>query len=52
MLDFFIDNISNQFGGVFQQTIIIPMCTNCTPLLVGLFSTHLLDRLYLRVSQE
>ena len=38
MLDFFIDSIFALFGGwVFQQTIGIPMCTNCAPLLSGLF---------------
>jgi hypothetical protein len=38
MLIFFIDNIVVQIGGrVFQQTIWIPMGTNCPPLLVKLF---------------
>ena len=38
MLDFLIDNIIVLFGGrVFQQTIAIPMGTNCAPLLAGLF---------------
>ena len=38
MLEFFIDNIFVQFGGlVFQQTIGIPMGTNCAPLLADLF---------------
>jgi hypothetical protein len=38
MLDFFIDNIFVQFSGlVFQQTISIPMGTNCVPLLADLF---------------
>ena len=38
MLDFLIDNIFVTFGGrVFQQTIGIPMGTNCAPLLVDLF---------------
>ena len=38
MLDFLIDNIFVEFGGfVFQQTIVIPMGTNCTPLLADLF---------------
>ena len=38
MLDFLIDNIFVQFGRqVFQQTIGIPMGTNCAPLLADLF---------------
>ena len=38
MLDFLIDNIFVLFGGrVFQQTIDIPIGTNCAPLLVDLF---------------
>jgi hypothetical protein len=38
MLDSFIENIFVQFGGqVFQQTIVIPVCTHCTPLLAALF---------------
>ena len=38
MLDFLIDNIFDLFGGrVFQQTIDIPIGTNCAPLLVDLF---------------
>jgi hypothetical protein len=38
MLDFFIDNIFVMFGGcVFQQTVGIPMATNCAPLLADLF---------------
>ena len=38
MLDFLIDNIFVTFGGrVFQQTVGIPMGTNCIPLLVDLF---------------
>merc|ERR1711860_20912 len=38
MLDFFIDNIFVQCGGlVFQQRIGIPMGTNCAPLLADLF---------------
>jgi hypothetical protein len=37
MLDFLIDNISVLFGGrVFQQTISIPMGTNCASLLADL----------------
>jgi len=38
MLEFLIDNIFVMFGGrVFQQTVGIPMCTNCAPLLADLF---------------
>ena len=38
MLKFLIDNLFVIFGGrVFQQTIGIPMGTNCAPLLVNLF---------------
>ena len=38
MLQFLIDNIFVQFGGrMFQQTVGIPMGTNCAPLLADLF---------------
>ena len=38
MLNFLIDNIYIEFGGIiFQQTIGIPMGTNCAPLLADLF---------------
>ena len=38
MLKFLIDNIFVMFGGgVFQQTVGIPMDTNCAPLLADLF---------------
>ena len=38
MLEFLIDNVFAIFGGrVFQQTVGIPMGTNCAPLLVDLF---------------
>ena len=38
MLEFLIDNIFAMFGGrVFQQTVGIPMDTNCAPLLADLF---------------
>ena len=38
MLDFLIDNIFVTFGGgVFQQTVGIPMGTNCARLLADLF---------------
>ena len=38
MLEYPIDNIFVEFGGrIFQQTIGIPMGTNCAPLLADLF---------------
>ena len=38
MLEFLIDNIFVECGGViFQQVIGIPMGTNCAPLLADLF---------------
>ena len=38
MLEFFICNIFVMFGGrVFQQTVGIPMGTNCSPLIADLF---------------
>ena len=38
MLEFLIDNIFVMFGGrVFQQTVGIPMGTNCAPLFADLF---------------
>ena len=38
ILEFFIDSIFAMFGGrVFQQTVGIPMATNCDPLLSDLF---------------
>ena len=38
MLEFLIDNIFVFFGGrVFQQTVGIPMGTNCAPFLADLF---------------
>ena len=39
MLDYLIDNIVvEEFGGrIFQQTIGIPIGTNCAPLLADLF---------------
>jgi hypothetical protein len=38
ILEFLIDNIFVMFGGrVFQQTVGIPMGTNCAPLLADLF---------------
>ena len=37
MLEYLIDNIFVEFGGrIFQQTIGIPMVTNCAPLLADL----------------
>ena len=38
MINFLVDNIYVEFGGqVFQQTVGIPMGTNCAPLLADLF---------------
>ena len=38
MLEYLIDNVFVEFGGrIFQQTIGIPMGTNCAPLLADLF---------------
>ena len=38
MLEYLIDSIFVEFGGrIFQQTIGIPMGTNCAPLLADLF---------------
>jgi hypothetical protein len=38
MLEFLIDDIFVMFGGrVFQQTVDIPMGTNCAPLRADLF---------------
>ena len=38
MINFLVDNIFVEFGGkIFQQTIGIPMGTNCAPLLADLF---------------
>ena len=38
MLELLIDNIFVIFGGrFFQQTVVIPMGTNCAPLLADLF---------------
>ena len=38
MLEYLIDNIFVEFGGrIFQQTIGIPIGTNCAPLLASLF---------------
>ena len=47
MLEFLIDNIYVEFGGViFQQTIGIPMGTNCAPLLEIYFYTHMRQNLF------
>ena len=41
MLNFLIDNISVECGGyIFQQTVGIPMGTNCAPLLAICFCTR------------
>jgi len=38
MINFLIDNIFIEFGGrIFQQTVGIPVGTNCVPLLANLF---------------
>ena len=38
MIEFLVDNIFVEFGGkIFQQTVGIPMGTNCAPLLADLF---------------
>ena len=38
MLQYLIDNVFVEFGGrIFQETVGIPMGTNCAPLLAGLF---------------
>jgi hypothetical protein len=37
MLEFLIDNIFVMIGGFWQQTVGIPMGTNCAPFLVDLF---------------
>ena len=38
MLEFLIDNVFVFFGGcIFQQTVAIPMGSNCAPLLADLF---------------
>jgi hypothetical protein len=45
MLKFVIDNIYAMFGGrVFQQTVDIPMDTNCAPLLANLFLYSYYDK--------
>ena len=42
MLEYLIDNIFVELGGwIFQQTIGIPMDTNCAPLLADLFYTRM-----------
>ena len=39
MLEYLIDNIFVEFGGhIYQQSIGIPMSTNCVPLLADFFS--------------
>jgi hypothetical protein len=41
MIEFLVDNIFVVFGGqVFQQTVGIPMGTNCTPLPADLHLTN------------
>jgi hypothetical protein len=44
MLEFLIDNILGMFGGrAFQQTIGIPMGTNCCPLRILYFKLNGID---------
>ena len=54
MLEFLIDNIFVIFGGrVFQQTVGIPMGTNCAPLLANLFIySYETDRLLLSANKR
>jgi hypothetical protein len=54
MLEFLIDNIFVIFGGrVFQQTVGIPMGTNCAPLLANLFIySYDTDRLLLSANKR
>jgi hypothetical protein len=47
MLEFLIDNIYIVVGEqVFQQSVGIPMGSNCTPLLVDLFCIHMRGNLF------
>ena len=47
MLEYLIENIFVEFGGrIFQQTIGIPMGTNCAPLLADLIYTRMRRSLY------
>ena len=47
MLEYLIGNIFVEFGGrIFQQTIGIPIGTNCAPLLADLFYTRMRRSLY------
>ena len=46
MLEFLIDNIFVESGGVIFQVIGIPMGTNCAPLLADLFYIHMRRNLY------
>ena len=47
MLEYLIDNIFVEIGGrIFQQTIGIPMGTNCAPLLADFFYTRMRWSLY------
>ena len=51
MLEYLIDNIFVEFGGrIFQQTIGIPMRTNCAPLLADLFFYTRMRRSLYKVS--
>ena len=47
MLEYLIDNIFVEFGGrIFQQTIGIPMVTNCAPLHADMFFSRMRQSLY------
>ena len=49
LIDFLIDNIFVQFGGlVFQQMISIPMCAMCAPLHV----TSYLKNIYITINEH
>jgi hypothetical protein len=51
MLEFLIDNIYVVVGGqVFQQSVGIPMGTNCAPLLADLFFLFILGGIYSKAS--
>jgi hypothetical protein len=53
MLEFSIDNIFAMFGGrVFQQTVGIPMGTNCAPLHADLFLIRMRQNLYRGFSRK
>jgi hypothetical protein len=52
MLEFLIDDIFVMFGGrVFQQTVGMPMGTNCAPLVADFF-LYLYEADFIQTSQE